>query len=93
MPTLTWPDTSHDDPPADHLYKTATWLLGRHPRLATLAARIPGLVYVDEHDGDLSIDIDHLGEVFAAGPKYNEAWEDYESTHRPSSGDDVDDAY
>jgi hypothetical protein len=34
-----WPDTTPDDPPADHPYRAVTWLLGRHPRLA---ARRPG---------------------------------------------------
>ncbi|PZS30210.1 MAG: hypothetical protein DLM59_11530 [Pseudonocardiales bacterium] len=78
-----WPDTSGEDPPADHPYRAATWLLGRHPRLAQLATRIAGVVYVDEHDGELSIDVAHLGDVFAAGVKYGEAWEDYEYRHRP----------
>ena len=78
-----WPDTTGDDPPRDHPYRAATWLLGRHPRLAQLAARIAGVIYLDENDGELSIDLDHLGDVFAAGPVYGEAWEEYERAHRP----------
>ncbi len=28
MSDMTWPDTAGQDPPADHLYLSATWLLG-----------------------------------------------------------------
>jgi hypothetical protein len=85
-----WPDTSHDQPPRDHPYRTATWLLGRHPRLARLAARIPGVIGVDPDHERLSIDVDHLGDVFAALPAYGQAWDDYEHHHQPP---DYDDAY
>jgi len=53
-----WPDTSGEEPPRDHPYRSATWLLGRHPRLAQLATRIDGVIYVDG-DGELSVDVDH----------------------------------
>jgi hypothetical protein len=82
-----WPDTSHDQRPRDHPYRSATGLLGRHPRLARLAARIPGVVEVDRDDGQLSIDVDHLGDVFAAIPAYGHAWDDYEHHYRPPEDD------
>ena len=81
--TTEWPATYDVEPPADHHYRSATWLLGRHPRLASLAARVAGVVYVDEHEGELSIDLGHLGDVFAAMPRYTEAWEAYEHRNRP----------
>ena len=31
-----WPAPGTYRPPTDHLYRSATWLLGRHPRLALL---------------------------------------------------------
>ena len=46
-----WPSTRDVSPPTDHLYRSATWLLGRHPRLALLAARIRGVVAIE--DGEL----------------------------------------
>jgi hypothetical protein len=85
---ITWPDTSADHPSRDHPYRSAIWLLGRHPRLARLAARICGVVYVDE-DGDASIDLDHLGDVFAADPVYDQAWADYEDDHRPPADEEA----
>lgn len=84
-----WPDTTSADLPRDHPYRAATWLLGRHPRLAALAARVCDVVYVDRRDGELSIDIDHLGEVFAAGMVYSEAWDEYEHDHSPPQDEDA----
>ena len=67
-----WPDTTGvDDPPRDHPHAAAAWLLGRYPRLAALAARVHGVVGVDDDDidadveGELWLDLDHLGDVFA----------------------------
>jgi hypothetical protein len=80
-----WPDTSHARPPADHLYRSGTWLLGRHPRLARLAARVSGVIEIE--DGEISIDLDHLADVIAAVPAYNDAWDAYERAHRPPQGD------
>lgn len=54
-----WPDTHNDPAPSDHLYKSATWLLGRHPMLAELAARAK-VVYVDDDDREVSIDLYRL---------------------------------
>ena len=39
-----WPDTSRVAPPAGGCYQAAVWLLGRHPDLARLAARIHGVI-------------------------------------------------
>ena len=59
-----WPNTRDVSPPTDHLYRSATWLLGRHPRLALLAARIRGVVVIE--DGELAVDLDHLADVLSA---------------------------
>lgn len=85
----TWPDTSAEDPPRDHPYRAAAWLLGRHPRLAHLTARIHGVIYIDGEDGDVGVDLDQLGDVFAAWPAYNDAWADYEHRHRPPEDEDA----
>lgn len=81
-----WPNTRDVPPPTDHLYRSATWLLGRHPRLALLAARIRGVVVIE--DGELAVDLDHLADVLSAASPYAAAWEDYEHRHRPPEGDD-----
>lgn len=80
-----WPDTRRVDPPADHLYRSATWLLGRHPRLVHLAARVSGVVTVE--DGEPFLDLDHLAHVIAAVAVYSNAWRDYERAHRPPDDD------
>jgi hypothetical protein len=81
-----WPSTRDVPPPTDHLYRSATWLLGRHPRLALLAARIRGVVAIE--DRELYVDLDHLANVLSATTPYTAAWEDYEYRHRPPEGDD-----
>jgi hypothetical protein len=81
-----WPSTRDIPPPTDHLYQSATWLLGRHPRLALLAARIRGVVMIE--DDELAVDLDHLADVLSAARPYTAAWEDYEHRHRPPEGDD-----
>jgi hypothetical protein len=61
-PLTAWPDTHNVGVgPCDHLHKSATWLLGRHPPLAQLAARNSGVVAID--DNQLCTDIDHPAEV------------------------------
>jgi hypothetical protein len=86
----TWPDT-HDigEPPAGDRYRLATWLLGRYPRLANLANRVAGVVYEDDTDSELGIDLDHLADVFADAPRWGEAWDQYEARNPPPH-DDVD---
>lgn len=82
-----WPTTRDVPPPTDHLYRCATWLLGRHPRLGRLTARIRGVVAIE--DGELSIDLDHLVNVVSAVTPYIDAWEDYEYRSRTPEGDDA----
>ena len=88
---IDWPDTSSVPAPADHPYASATWLLGRHTRLARLAARVAGVVYVE--GGELGLDIDHLGEVVRSVERYKAAWEDYERRVRPPEDDRAYDAW
>lgn len=85
MNPVEWPDTTAVPAPVDHLYRSATWLLGRHPRLATLAARIRDVV--DVEDGELTVDLDHLAQVIASVPAYERAWQDYAATHREPADD------
>ena len=75
-----WPDTTGELPPADHPYASATWLLGRHPYLGRLAARISGVVEIDD-DGP-SLDLVHLARVIVAVPVYEQAWRAYTACNR-----------
>jgi len=52
-----WPDTRHVAPPADDRWRSVAWLLGRHPHLARLADRIPGLTSVDADGPDLDLNV------------------------------------
>ena len=79
MRAVTWPDTRHEQPPGDHLYRSATWLLGRHPHVAQLAERVPGIVTVDSDGPD--IDLDALAEAFREREELNRAWEQYRRSH------------
>lgn len=82
MSTVTWPDTRHTEPPADHLYASATWLLGRHPTLGALAQRVPGVVTVDS-DGP-GIDLERLAGALGERDELGAAWKDYRlSTPEP----------
>lgn len=80
-----WPNTRDVSPPTDHLYRSATWLLGRHPRLARLAARIRGVVVIE--DNELSVDLEHLADVLSAVTPYIAAWQNYEYPHLPPQDD------
>ena len=72
----TWPDTTGQaTAPTDDTYASAVWLLGRHPQLARLAGRVPGLVTVDR-DG-LCIDLELLAEAFAGVVEYGQAFRAY----------------
>ena len=81
-----WTDVLTEDPPADDSYRAGLWLMARHPRLAQLAARIAGVVAVED-DGP-SVDLHHLTEVVAAEPRYAAAWREYERCHRPPKDDE-----
>lgn len=87
--TISWPDTRHEPPPTDHLYRSAAWLLGRHPQVAALAARVPGIVSTDPEGPD--VDLDALAEAFRereASPRRGRstATRSRRTTQRPRSG-------
>jgi hypothetical protein len=75
--TAGWPDTTSEPPPSDHLYRSATWLLGRHPQLADLVARVPGVIGRDEFGRGLAIDLVALGEAVNDYDDHDEAWAEY----------------
>lgn len=77
MPVLSWPParTHNVNPPADHYYASALWLLGRHPRLVELVERVPDVITTDE-DGPW-FELDRLSEALAALDAYRDAWRDY----------------
>ena len=81
MSDMTWPDTVGQDPPADHLYLSATWLLGRYPQLARLVERVPGVVEIGE-DG-VGVDVGVLAEAIAGQARSAAEWLEYRSTHQP----------
>lgn len=62
MTQTQWPDTTDQPPPPEPGYWSALWLLGRHPDLAALAARVPDLVHQDD-DGTWYLDLNHLATV------------------------------
>lgn len=76
-----WTDVVDQDPPSGDLYRSGIWLLARYPRLYRLAARIPGVVEIED-DGP-SFDLDRLVEVVSAEPRYSAAWDEYASKRRP----------
>jgi hypothetical protein len=85
MTAFSWPDTRVEPPPVDHFYRSATWLLGRHPQLAHLVDRVPGVV--DLEDQEPSVDLDALAEAVAEHDAVDVAWVEYERQHRTPEGD------
>lgn len=83
--TVCWPDTTRQRPPVDHSYASALWLLGRHVQLADLAARVPGVVQVDE-DGPW-LELDALGDAVLAHDADVAAWRDYERRRPAPDGE------
>ncbi len=81
MSDMTWPDTVGQDPPADHLYLSATWLLGRYPQLARLVERVPGVVEIGE-DG-VGVDVGVLAEAIVGQARGAAEWLEYRSKHQP----------
>lgn len=69
--TTPWPDTTGALPPGDHPYGVALWLLGRHPQLAELVDRLPGIAGIE--DGDVSLNLDALATAFAEFDAYQDA--------------------
>jgi len=78
---MTWPDTVGQDPPADNLYLSATWLLGRYPQLARLVERVPGVVEIGE-DG-AGVDLGVLAEAITGQARADAEWLEYRSMHQP----------
>lgn len=85
MRTLIWPDTTNAEPPGDHLYRSALWLLGRHPKLAELAERVPGVVSQTLDGPD--IDLERLVFALVELDDNRRAWAEYER-RRPAPYDD-----
>jgi hypothetical protein len=87
--TTGWPDTTHTDPPTDHRYASATWLLGRHPQLAALTQRVDGVVSPgeDEPDGEPYIDLDQLAQALNDLDATNDAWDAYRRRHHEPQDD------
>lgn len=73
------------EPPADHYYLSAVWLLARHYKLAALAERAG---VVSDEDGQLWLELDHLGEALADMDAHRAAWDAYERRHPVPSDDD-----
>lgn len=100
MSTVTWPDTRMTEPPADDLYASAVWLLGRHPPLGALAQRVPGVVIVGGDGPEIDLDVlagalrerDELGVAWAGyrrsrpEPAEEEAGERWEAGGPPLGG-------
>lgn len=77
-----WPDTTNQQsPPIGDTYRASLWLLGRHPRLAVLAARVDNVVFIDDADGELTIDLDHLSHILDLIPIYAQEWASYTDRH------------
>lgn len=87
-----WPDTTDTEPPQGSSWRAAAWLLGRHPQLAQLATRVPGVVTRDG-DGDLDVDLDTLAATFLALQEHRKAWADYEDRSSAPQDDRAYDAW
>ncbi|GAA1707612.1 hypothetical protein [Fodinicola feengrottensis] len=84
---IAWPNTTAiPTPPAGHPYAAALWLLGRHPMLARLVARVPDLVSRDGQ-GRLGLDLDELALTLVTLDQHRSAWKRYERDHRAPSDD------
>jgi hypothetical protein len=79
LESLCWPDTIGQPAPVNHPYRSALWLLGRHPQLAVLVARVPAVTGPgDQGDAWPWLDLDALAEAICAYEAYSAAWVDYE---------------
>jgi len=82
MSSLTaWPNTHNQPPPSDHLYRSVVWLLGRHPFVADLAARCPGVVYWDLADDELTHNVDLLADGLDTLDRVNTEFRSYLKRH------------
>ena len=88
--SVAWPNTSTQEPPAGNRYAAAAWLLGRHPHLATVVARVPGVVQDGPEGPD--IDLEALADALLGLDADMAAWAAYEASHpRPDDERDYDD--
>jgi hypothetical protein len=82
---VSWADTTGQPPPSgEPPYRSAPWLLGRHPRLAELVARVPDMVVVDD-DGPW-LDVEALATAIDEHDQFTDAWHDY-TRRRPALAD------
>jgi hypothetical protein len=82
---VVWPATGGAEPPRGHRYGAAVWLLGRHEQLADLAARIPGVITVDDDGPD--VDLDALADAVCGYDTHTAACDQYQRRHDPPAGD------
>jgi hypothetical protein len=87
-----WPDTTDTDPPGDHPYASAVWLLGRHPMLTFLLLRVPGVLTTDA-DGEHDLDLDALARAVADYDDHTTAWAAYTRRRIAPSGEAAYDAW
>ncbi|MFB6726751.1 hypothetical protein ACFCV3_41660 [Kribbella sp. NPDC056345] len=80
-----WPDTTGALPPGDHPYGVALWLLGRHPQLAHLVDRVPGIAGVE--NGRASLNLDLLAAAFAEVDAYKAAYKEAFGWNVPSDAE------
>jgi hypothetical protein len=77
-----WLETRDAPPPQDHPYAAAEWLLGRHPQLAALVARVRDVVHEDGRDPHaVVLDLDGLATAVHDLDAAREAWIDYTRNH------------
>lgn len=87
-----WPTTFDKEPPRCEPYPAALWLLGRHPMLARLVARVEGAVYSDPETG-LRLQLDGLADTMSALPRWSADTAEYARTTPPPEGDDAYEAW
>lgn len=84
--TTSWVrDTHAANPPADHYYASALWLLGRHPQLVRLVERVPGAVTTDRDGTWLELDV--IADALEALDQNRATWHDYAKRHPEPSTD------
>lgn len=71
--------------PKDHPYASACWLIGRHPQLARLLDRVPGVVDHDDVD-QLGPDLGALAAAIKEFEAHAQAWQDYKHAQPEPAG-------
>jgi hypothetical protein len=90
-----WRGTSDMPPPSTNAYGSAVWLLGRHPQLAALVARVRDVIHWNDPDDpeEPELDLDALAAAVNALDAARAAWADYERRSPAPGWDAGDDAY